>query len=291
MPETKRAIFHAMSTETATNNTSDQDTSKGYCHRIGVFDSGLGGLSVLSALKSHLPQANMLYVADSRHAPYGEKEQAFILQRSEIITDFLLQHGAQIIVIACNTATAAAVERLRLRWPEVPIVGVEPGVKPAVAHSSSGKVGVLATPGTLSSQKFLDLIRIHGRHADITVQPCPGLAAEIERGELDTPRLRELGAEFTRPLKEARVDTVVLGCTHYPFATEPLRASAGPGVRLVETGVPVARRTREVLRLTALSPTRPAQSATLLTTGQPAALAHLAQRWLGLPLQPQTWAC
>lgn len=280
-----------MSTETATNNTSDQDTSKGYCHRIGVFDSGLGGLSVLSALKSHLPQANMLYVADSRHAPYGEKEQAFILQRSEIITDFLLQHGAQIIVIACNTATAAAVERLRLRWPEVPIVGVEPGVKPAVAHSSSGKVGVLATPGTLSSQKFLDLIRIHGRHADITVQPCPGLAAEIERGELDTPRLRELVAEFTRPLKEARVDTVVLGCTHYPFIRPLFEEALSPRTRLVDTSDAVARHVASIVAKLACPQKKPRLSCDatpypaggelrLWSSGDPKHLSQTVKRWL-----------
>ena len=184
-----------MSVPAPVSDTLDTPLKQGKHRRIGVFDSGLGGLSVLRALHQYLPLAEMLYVADSGHAPYGEKDTAHIIARSEYITNFLLEQGAQAIVIACNTATAAAAQHLRARWPDVPIIGVEPGVKPAVTHSPSGRIGVLATPGTLASPKFQQLVERHGRNAEITLQACPGLAKEIEGGELDTPRLRELVAE------------------------------------------------------------------------------------------------
>lgn len=287
-----------MPSHPATQATKDLDKPKGYGHRIGVFDSGLGGLSVLRALQKQLPCAEMLYVADSRNAPYGEKDQTFILQRSEIIADFLLHQGAQVIVIACNTATAAAVQHLRSRWPDVAIVGVEPGVKPAVSATENGNVGVMATPGTLASPKFRTLIERHKNHANITVQPCPGLAAEIEGGDLDTPRLRELVARFSKPLSDAHVDTVVLGCTHYPFVRPLLEQTLGSKIRLIDTSDAIAKHVQSVVDKLPASHTRhtPAADkhehiastqAKFWTSGDPAHLNKTVKNWLQLDIKAE----
>jgi glutamate racemase len=263
--------------------------------KVGLFDSGVGGLSILRALRRHLPQAQLLYVADSAHAPYGEKSQAFILARSQLIADFLLAQGAQLLVVACNTATAAAVHALRERHPHLPIVGIEPGVKPAVAASHNKKVGVMATPATLSSAKFARLVQAHAHEAEIVLQPCPGLAAAIESGELDTPALRALITSFCAPLREAGVDTVVLGCTHYPFVAPLVAATMGPGVQLVDTAEAVARRTVHLLDRQAEDAAhgrekghasgqadRPSLQAEthLWTSGSTTALAQFVQPWL-----------
>jgi glutamate racemase len=251
---------------------------------IGLFDSGLGGLSVLRAMHQHLPQAPLLYVADSAHAPYGERSEAFIIDRSLRIAQFLLEQGAQVLVVACNTATAAAVREIRTEHPHVPVVCVEPGVKPAVALSRNGRVGVMATPGTLSSQKFRDLVAAHGGQAHVVMQPCPGLAKEIEKGELDTTALRELVQGFCMPLKAAQVDTVVLGCTHYPFVAPLIQQAMGPEVQLLDTADAVARHTaRLIARLPA--PPRAGQGlpgTQLWSSGAPDHLAQVAERWLGV---------
>lgn len=283
-----------MSVPASVPDILDTPKKQGLHRRIGVFDSGLGGLSVLRALHQYLPLAEMLYVADSGHAPYGEKDTAHIIARSEYITNFLLEQGAQAIVIACNTATAAAAQHLRTRWPDVPIMGVEPGVKPAVAHSIHGRIGVLATPGTLASPKFQQLVERHGRSAEITLQACPGLAKEIEGGELDTPRLRELVAQFAHPLQDAGCDTVVLGCTHYPFVRTLFEEFLGPEVQIIDTSDAVAR---HVARMVSELPAYPANTrdaqpdATtdghirFWSSGQPAHLSQIVQRWFNLSCQ------
>jgi len=252
--------------------------------RIGVFDSGVGGLSVLRALREQLPDAELLYVADSGHAPYGEKTDAFVVARSQAIADFLMAQGADMLVVACNTATAAAVQALRSTWPDVPIVGVEPGIKPAATLSRNGKVGVLATEGTLASQRFRDLLARHGHSVSVVTQACPGLAREIELGELDSPQLRTLVATFSQPLLRAGVDTVVLGCTHYPFVRELFQAVLGPAVTIVDTSDAVARR---AATLAATVRPRPRATVTpgaarLWSSGDPARLSSVAARWLGL---------
>ena len=256
---------------------------------IGVFDSGLGGLSVLRAIRSHLPQADLLYVADSGHAPYGEKSDEFIGERSEHICRFLMSQGAEVVVVACNTATAAAVHHLRQRWPELPVVGVEPGVKPAVAQSHNQRIGVLATPFTLQSEKFRTLLERHGGQADIVLQPCPGLAREIEQGELDSAALRTLVATFSQPLTDAGVDTAVLGCTHYPFVAPLFQQALGDGVRIIDTAEAVARQTVRLVRdLPANHPARTGASTggvRLWSSADPAHLAQVAHAWLGLKTQ------
>lgn len=256
---------------------------------VGLFDSGLGGLSVLRAMHHHLPQAHLLYVADSGFAPYGERDEPFIVGRSLHISQFLLAQGAQALVVACNTATAAAVKELRAAFPQVPIVGVEPGVKPAVAQSRNQRVGVMATPGTLKSEKFRHLVNSHAQGAELVLQACPGLAREIERGELNTPALRALVQEFCEPLQAAQVDTVVLGCTHYPFVRPLIAQALGADVLILDTADAVARHAAHRLELTPPAPTA-AQGATqgapgglrLWSSGDAAHLAEVTARWLGI---------
>jgi glutamate racemase len=249
--------------------------------RIGVFDSGLGGLSVLQALRHQSPEAELLYVADSGHAPYGERDVAHITARSEHITRFLLAQGAQVIVVACNTATAAAVQHLRNTWPAVPIVGVEPGIKPAIAQSPSGRIGVMATPATLASERFRALLDRHATSTQVTLQACPGLAREIERGQLDSAPLRQLVQDFTAPLKAAGVDTVVLGCTHYPFVRHLIQDELGPDVSIVDTSDAVARQSVRQCHATVGAAPEPGHIR-LWSSGQPAHLAQVVQHWLGI---------
>mgnify|MGYP002132658494 CR=1 FL=1 len=263
---------------------------------IGVFDSGLGGLSVLRALHARLPEAELTYVADSGHAPYGERDDDFIAERSHRICAFLLARQVDVIVVACNTATAAAIHLIRQTYPHVPVVGVEPGVKPAVAHSHNKRVGVLATPSTLSSDKYKRLIESYAQGALIVPQPCPGLAREIETGELDTPALRALVERFSAPLKLAEVDTVVLGCTHYPFVRPLFAQALGPDVVIMDTADAVAAHTArlcstsksqksakpEKVKASRSINNKSPSEVHLFSSGNPSHLAEVANKWLGL---------
>ncbi|WP_428313164.1 glutamate racemase [Hydrocarboniphaga sp.] len=213
---------------------------------IGVFDSGVGGLSVLREIRRKLPAERLIYFADSGHCPYGGKPQAQIQQRSMVITDELLAAGAKLIVVACNTATIAAVEHLRATYP-VPFVGMEPAVKPAVAATRSGVVGVLATGAALGGQKFHHLLQQHARDVRMITQPCPGLVEHVERGDVSSPELRSLLRGYVQPLLDAGADVLVLGCTHYPFLRAAIAEIAGPHVLLLDTGEAVARQTQRVL--------------------------------------------
>lgn len=255
--------------------------------RIGVFDSGVGGLSVLRALRAQLPDAPMHYVADSGHAPYGERSDRHVLTRSRRIAAHLFDQGAQVLVIACNTATAVAAAALRDAWPGHPIVGVEPGLKPALALTRNGRIGVMATSATLRSDKFRRLLDTHARGHSVLLQPCPGLAAAIERGQLDDPRLLALIDRFTRPLREAGVDTVVLGCTHYPFVRDAIQAALGRDVQVVDTADAVARHTvtrllGEAAARTETGPLAPSRIV-LQTSGDVTLLRRIAAHWLDFP--------
>lgn len=262
--------------------------------RIGVFDSGLGGLSVLRSIRQQLPAAQLLYVADSGHAPYGERGDDYVCARSLAIADFLYRQGAQLLVIACNTATAAAATALRARYPEGRIVGVEPGLKPAAALSRNGRVGVMATNGTLRSERFRLLAQAHAAHLDLRLQACTGLAAAIEAGETDSPAVRERVDTHCTELRAQDVDTVVLGCTHYPFVAHHIQAAMGDGVRLIDTSDAVARRT--VSLVGTLENEAAADAATapplahLWTTGDIATLQGFVQRWLDFPCAFETLA-
>ncbi|MEI7869459.1 MAG: glutamate racemase [Candidatus Methylumidiphilus sp.] len=213
---------------------------------IGVFDSGVGGLSVLRDIRKELCNEDLLYVADSNHAPYGDKEAEYIETRSVAIAQFLVDQPVKAIVVACNTATSAAVAQLRARF-NVPIVAMEPAVKPAVEKTKSGVIGVLATCRTVSSDNFLNLLTRFGDNADIVVQPCPGLAEQVEAGDLSGDKTRFLLEKFVFPLLEKGADTLVLGCTHYPFLAPLIQSMAGIEVTLIDPGEAIARELRRRL--------------------------------------------
>jgi glutamate racemase len=207
---------------------------------IGVFDSGLGGLSVLREIRALLPHEALLYLADSRYAPYGEKPEAFVEARTLQACQWLLGQGCKALVIACNTATGHAVELLREKLP-VPIIGVEPGLKPAAAASRSKVVGVLATANTLKSAKFARLLAALQGESRFLCQAGSGLVALIEQGETDSAAVRQRLEGYLAPMLEAGADTLVLGCTHYPFLSGTIRALAGDRLALVDTGSAIAR--------------------------------------------------
>ncbi|MCB5191409.1 glutamate racemase [Methylobacillus arboreus] len=235
---------------------------------IGVFDSGVGGLSVLRHIRGLLPHENLLYFADSRHAPYGAKSQAYIIDRSREITHFLLAQGAKAIVVACNTATAAAIHALRQEF-HIPIIGMEPAVKPAAAATRSGVVGVLATTGTLQSAQFAALLENYGKNIKVETQACVGLVECIERGDLSAGATRALVAQYVIPLMEAGADTIVLGCTHYPFVKPLIAEIAGEEVVLIDTGSAVARQLRHRLQEDGLLSENRLQGTTICWSNSP----------------------
>jgi glutamate racemase len=216
---------------------------------IGIFDSGLGGLSVLGELLRVMPDSSFVYVADSLHVPYGTKPPDFIRARSLAITHFLLdRHRVGTVVVGCNTATTHAVASLRERFASIPFVGMEPALKPAAAATRSGIVGVLATPATLSGDRFMDLAERYTDGIELLTQPSPGLVEQVERGDLDGPETERLLQLYTEPMLARGADTIVLGCTHYPFLRETLQRIVGPAVTLIDTGAAVARQTARVVR-------------------------------------------
>ena len=213
---------------------------------IGIFDSGVGGLSVMREIREELPHEDLLYAADSGHAPYGDKRVAFVEQRALAMADFLVQQNAKAIVVACNTATGVAVDALRARWT-LPIIAVEPAIKPAVSLTKSGVVGVLATSQTIASTRFARLVGRFGGNVEIVAQACPGLAEQIERGEVSSEATRLLIQQYVAPLLHKGADTLVLGCTHYPFVIETIRAIAGPQVEVIDPAPAVAKEVRRRL--------------------------------------------
>ena len=208
---------------------------------IGVFDSGVGGLTVLRELRRQAPTVPLHYVADTAYAPYGERTADELIQRCLRLSEHLIGQGAAVLVIACNTGTAHAVQALRERWPGLPIVGTEPGIKPAVATTRNGRIGVLATPATIASARYQSLLSRHSGAALVISQPCPGLADLIERGEPESPASRELLDKYCAPLRAAEVDTVLMGCTHYPLIQPQIQAAVGPDVQLLNIETAVAR--------------------------------------------------
>lgn len=206
---------------------------------IGIFDSGVGGLSVLYHIRRLLPTEDLYYVADTGHLPYGNKSPDAVQQRSLAITEFLIRQGAKAMVVACNTATAAAISLLRQRF-ELPIIGMEPGVKPGIEQSRVGKVAILATEGTLGSEKFQALLDRHGSTAQVLVQPCHGWV-ELVEAQADHATSRRTIEQQILPLMAQGIDTLVLGCTHYPFLTRAIQEITGNGIQIIDTGLAVAR--------------------------------------------------
>jgi glutamate racemase len=241
---------------------------------IGVFDSGVGGLSVLHHIRRTLPDARLIYVADSAHVPYGDKSVHYIEQRSIALTHFLIEQGADAIVIACNTATAAAAATLRRDFT-CPIIGMEPAVKPAVAATKSGVVGVLATVGTLESARFAALLERYAGDVEIVTQGCPGLVEQVELGELHSTQTRHLVERYTAPLLSRGADTLILGCTHYPFLAPLIREVVGTNITLVDTGDAVARHLQHRL-LTELPERTPGDNtAQFFTSGDETAASRI----------------
>ena len=214
---------------------------------IGVMDSGVGGISVLKHIHALLPHENLFYVADSKYAPYGNKTAEEITARCMILADFLLQKDVKALVVACNTATAAAIDELRETF-DVTIIGMEPAVKPAAEASKNGIIGVLATVGTLKSAQFAALLENYGRNVKVVTQGCTGLVECIERGELDTPATKALIRQYTAPLLAEGADTIVLGCTHYPFVKQMIQEIAGDKITLIDTGAAVSKQLKRQLQ-------------------------------------------
>jgi len=213
---------------------------------VGVFDSGVGGLSVLREIRQLLPNEPVVYVADSGFGPYGDREAIFIEQRAEAIVSFLMTQNVKAVVVACNTATGAAVGRLRAMY-RLPVIAIEPAVKPALAATRSGIIGVLATAATLASQKFRDLLDRHGRQARVLAQACPGLADRVEAGDFDGPDTQALVARYVSPLIAQGTDTLVIGCTHYTFLTPTIQTLVGANVTVIDPAPAVARELRRRL--------------------------------------------
>ncbi len=270
---------------------------------IGVFDSGIGGLSVLQALRAEMPQERFIYWSDSAFAPYGERSDEFVTARSHFITEQLIAKGkVKSVVVACNTATAVAIESLRQQFPDLPFIGVEPALKPAMGSTHTGRVGVVGTHGTLQSTRFEKLLQTVVDEAapnscDFVIQACRGLALAIERQtekpQADTEEVEKLCAQYLKQMgafgkAPGQIDTLVVGCTHYVFVQDILRSLVGPDVNIISTGLAVAKQTHRLsanpLMDAPVQAVLPAHEAIQLwTTGSLRALEHAADRWLELP--------
>ncbi len=255
---------------------------------IGIFDSGVGGLSVLRHIATQLPNEDLIYFADSGFAPYGDKPEEFVIERSFKITDFLLKQNIKALVVACNTATAITIHLLREKYPDLPIVGVEPGLKPAAAKTITGTVGVMATERTLASNKFHVLHQLLNDQTGVhfIMQPCNGMADLIEHAELDSEPIFELVRHYLVPLLEQKADTIVLGCTHYPFVRHVIEKVAEENghtsLNFIDTGYPVARQLKHLLDISELNRDKngTASSAAAFTSGDPDTISHLISRLL-----------
>jgi glutamate racemase len=218
-------------------------------HPIGVFDSGVGGLSVLRAMREQMPNESVIYFGDQGHVPYGPRSMEEIQKFSEGITRFLLEKNAKLIVVACNTASAAALKYLRGQFPDIPFVGMEPAVKPAAELTKTGKVGVLATPATFQGALYASVVERFGAGVGLFQHACPGLVNQIEKGDLDSQTTRAILEDALYPMLESNIDTIVLGCTHYPFVIPLIQNIAGENVRVIDPAPAVARQVNRLLEL------------------------------------------
>ena len=248
---------------------------------IGAFDSGVGGLSVLREIRRELPHESVIYVADSGSAPYGDRPAAFIRERSVAVTRALIERGVKAVVVACNTATGAAVDVLRQTF-SLPIVAIEPAVKPAAAVTRSGIVAVMATSATVSSTKLLRLVGQYPAPGGTEMLACPGLAEQVERGDLASPATRALVEQYVRPLVDKGADTIVLGCTHYAFLEPVIQEVAGPGVAVIDPAPAVARELRRRLTVASLlAPDDAVATERYFTTGDPDEATRVMSQLLG----------
>lgn len=256
---------------------------------IGIFDSGVGGLSVLRAIHAALPAEDLIYIADQANLPYGGRPASELIAFSERITSYLLQRGCKLIVVACNTASGAALYPLRQRWPQVPFVGMEPAIKPAAAATQTGVVGVLATRGTLTGQLYENVKARHASSVTVLEVAAHGLVAAVEANTLNQPAIRtQLAAELA-PLLAAGVDQLVLGCTHFPFAASLITDLVGPSVTLIDPAPAIARQVERLLTRHDLhTPAPPTGNLTFHTTGDLTHFAHQLTTLLHIPTPPST---
>jgi glutamate racemase len=248
---------------------------------IGVFDSGVGGLSVLKAIRANLPGQPAIYFADQEHVPYGPRSLEQVNEFTHAITRWLLEQGAGLIVVACNSASAASLQNLRRDFPDTPFVGMEPAVKPAAEQTSSGVVGVLATPATFQGALYASVVERFAQGVVVLQDVCPGLVSQIEAGKLATPETRAILEKAIHPMLARGIDTIVLGCTHYPFVIPLVRDIAGPNVRVIDPAPAVARQVQRLLEARGWSgddaqagPARPAM-VRYITSGSPQDFAAL----------------
>lgn len=259
---------------------------------MGAFDSGVGGLSVLRAIRERLPDEDIIYVADQANVPYGPKGLAEVRRLSEGIVGFLMDQGAKLIVIPCNTASAAALHSLRAMYPGFPFVGMEPAVKPAAEHTETGVVGVLATPTTFEGALYASVVERFGKEVTILQNTCPGLVAEIEAGRANGPEARRILKDALQPMLAKGLDTVVLGCTHYPFAFDTIRDIVGDEVRLFDPAPAIARRVEQLLEDSGnRNPKTSGAFTRYLTSGDPQLMKIRLEELLGenAEVQRVTW--
>ncbi|HKY54505.1 MAG TPA: glutamate racemase [Anaerolineales bacterium] len=216
---------------------------------IGIFDSGIGGISVLRAIREHTPNESVIYFGDQRHIPYGPRPMEQIRNFSEAITKFLLEQNAKIIVVACNTASAAALKYLREKFPDVQFVGMEPAVKPAAEHTQTGKVGILATPATFQGALYASVVERFANGVELYQNTCNGLVQQIEQGNLEGEETRKILEDALLPMLDKNIDTVVLGCTHYPFVIPLIQTIVGDNVRVIDPAPAVARQVKRLLEV------------------------------------------
>ena len=252
---------------------------------IGVFDSGVGGLSVLTEIRRELPAADLLYLADQGRAPYGVHSLEEVAAMAGDVSHWLLERGATTIVIACNTASAAALHQLRARHPDVPFVGMEPAVKPAALSTSTGVIGVVATAATFQGELFSSVVQRHAVGATVLTRACPRWVELVESGEVEGPGARNQVENCLSPILDGGADTLVLGCTHFPYLV-PLIVEVGPGLRIVDPAPAVARQVARVAR-------SPEGSGTLVlaTSGDPALFSQVAKDLAGIEAVRPVLAC
>ncbi|MCC6499051.1 MAG: glutamate racemase [Anaerolineales bacterium] len=249
---------------------------------IGVFDSGVGGLSVLRAMREQLPNEALLYFGDQAHIPYGPRPMEQIRRFSETITNFLLAHNAKIVVVACNTASAAALKYLRERFPDTQFVGMEPAVKPAAEHTRTGKVGVLATPATFQGELYASVVERFANGVELFQDTCNGLVQQIEQGNLSGVETRRILQDALAPMLEKNIDMVVLGCTHYPFVIPLIREIVGENVRVIDPAPAVARQVERRLEASGTTNRSPRRgSVELFTSGDPKSIKSMLPKLLG----------
>jgi glutamate racemase len=249
---------------------------------IGIFDSGVGGISILRAIRGQMPVESVIYFGDQGHIPYGPRPMEQIRNFSEAITKVLLEKNAKIIVVACNTASAAALKFLREKFPDVQFVGMEPAVKPAAEYTQTGKVGVLATPATFQGALYASVVERFASGVELFQNTCPGLVQQIERGNLSGEETRWILENALRPMLEKNIDTVVLGCTHYPFVIPLIQQIVGDNVRVIDPAPAVAKQTGRLLEARGMR-TRSLSNGKIkfYTSGDPNVLRSLLPMLLG----------